>query len=191
MLKKLGMLLSAVGMMALLSSCLTQSIHPIYSDDTLVFDERLIGSFEDDEGVWTFSRDGNDSYTAVHVDDNGLVGEFEVHLAEINGALILDVYPKEWPDEASEMLSNFLIRVHCFFRVDAIDDVLTIAAMDSDWVEDHLKAFPGTLAYTLVDDAVVLIAETERLQAFVGAHVRNADAWADPDDFERLPVTAR
>lgn len=191
MIKKLGMLLPALGMMALLSGCLTQSIHPIYSDDTLVFDERLIGSFADDDGVWTFSRNGSDSYKAVHVDENGLVAEFEAHLAEINDALILDLYPTEWPDEASEMLGMFTVRVHWFFRVDAMDDALTLAAMDSDWVEDHLKAFPGTLAYTLVDDAVVLIAETERLQAFVGAHVRNADAWADPDDFERLPVTAR
>jgi len=187
----LVMLLWAMAMTALLSGCLTRSIHPIYSDDTLVFDERLIGSFEDDEGIWTFSRDGSDSYTAVHVDENGLVGEFEAHLAEINDALILDLYPKEWPNEASEMLGNFLIRVHWFFRVDAMDDALTLAAMDSDWLEDHLKAFPETIGYTVVDDTVVLTAETERLQAFVGAHVRNADAWSDPEDYERLPATER
>ena len=178
--------------MALLSGCLTKSLHPIYSDDTLVFDERLIGSFDDDEGgIWTLSRDGTDSYKAVHVDEDGLVAEFEAHLAEINDALILDFYPTGGFDEVSETLAHFLIPVHWFFRVDAMDDVLTLAAMDSEWVEDHLKAFPETIEYTLVEGVVVLTADTESLQAFVGAHVRNADAWSDPEDYERLPVTER
>jgi hypothetical protein len=191
----LVMLLSALGMMALLSGCWTKSIHPIYSDDTLVFDERLIGSFEDDEGIWTVSRDGSDaysnSYRAVHVDEDGLVSEFEAHLAEINDALILDVFPEDWPDEASEMVGQFVVPVHWFFRVDAMDDVLILAAMDSEWLEDHLKAFPETIGHFFVDDVVVLTAETERLQAFVGAHVRNADAWSDPVEYERLPVSER
>jgi len=187
----MGMLLCAAMMMALLSGCFTQSIHPIYSDDTLVFDERLIGSFQGDGNAWTFSRDGGDAYEVVSVDEDGLVGEYEAHLAEINGALILDLFPKEWPDEASETMGSFMVRVHWFFRVDAMDDALTLVDMDAEWVEDHLEAFPETIGHAIVDDRVVLTAETGPLQAFIGAHVRNADAWAEPGDFERLPVSER
>ena len=150
----------------------------------------------DEESPWeSAGSSGSDpysnSYKVVHVDEDGLVAEFEAHLAEINDALILDLYPTGGPDDVSDTLWIFLIRVHWFFRVDAMDDALTLAAMDSDWVEDHLKAFPEAIGYTIVDDAVVLTAETERLQAFVGAHVRNADAWSDPEDYERLPATER
>jgi len=177
--------------LAMLSGCVTQSVHPIYSEDTLTFDERLIGTFQQEDGVWTFTQAGRQSYEAVFVDENGVSASFDVHLARINDTVFLDLHADEWPDDGSEMLEMTLLPLHWFFRVDEIGDSLKISAMNEEWLADYLTDFPELVEHTVVDDRVLLTDRTERLQAFISAQVHNAEAWEDAGEFRRLPETRR
>lgn len=177
--------------LAMLSGCLTQSVHPIYSDETLVFDEKLIGSFEDSDGVWTFTQAGSRSYDAEHVDKRGVRASFEVHLAEINDTVFLDLYPDEWPDEGSEVLEAMVQPVHWFLKVEEIGDRLVVAELDNEWLAEYLADFPNLIRHTVVSDRILLTDNTERLQAFVSAQVNNVDAWGEGDALPRIPETRR
>lgn len=170
--------------LALLAGCITQSIHPLHSSDTVVFDERLLGSWTDDDAVWTFTADGAGGYRLEHRDDDGLVVA-EAQLVRLGETLFLDLQARELPAGASELYSALQLPLHTLFRVDELGESLKTSVFNPRWLEEHLAADPAAIAHTVADGRVVFTAGTEELQRFFHAHATTPGVWDQAIDMRR------
>ena len=175
--RKLLFYLSAV----LLGGCVPViSLHPLFTEEQVVFDEKLLGTWVDDpndpDTTWQFTRSDKrkNAYLLVFSDDNGKKGSFIAHLVKLEGRLFLDAYPSEvpWEPEDPEKVrwpynSLFLIPTHTFAKIESIGPQLKMRITNEDDVKKLLKEHPDSVKHTAIEDRVVLTASTKDLQAFV------------------------
>lgn len=173
----------------LLSGCLP-SLYQLYTDETLVFEEGLIGKWRTDEDdIWQFRKAGEKKYELRIYDMEEECVRFEVHLVKIKGMMFLDLYPDgEQINDLDDFYKMHLVAVHTFMKVDRIDPNLQLRIIDYDEVEDMLEDNPDALKHEVVDERIVLTATTEQLQEFVVAHVETifGDESDDASNMIRL-----
>jgi hypothetical protein len=153
------------------------SLHPLFTEKDLAFDEKLLGTWVDaNETMWQFS-DANKpekAYELIFTDKEGKKGSFVAHLVKLENRLFLDVYPSEPPwDEKDpnkvEWLYNtlFFIPAHTFIKIDSIDPNLTMRLTDDEKMNKLFEQDPNAVEHTSIEDKFVLTASTQKLQAFV------------------------
>jgi len=166
---------------ALLAGCVpVMSLHPFYTEEDVVFEEKLLGKWVDDpngpETTWEFKRieEPKNAYKLIFYDDEGKKGSFVVHLVKLQNKLFLDVYPSELPweieDESKLELpynSFFLIPVHTLIKIDFIGPQLKMWLTNEDEMEKLLKEEPDAVKHTFIEDRLILTASTKELQDFV------------------------
>lgn len=164
---------------ALLGGCVpVMSLHPLFSEKDVVFDEKLLGTWVDDsnETMWHFS-DANKpekAYKLIFTEEEDKKGSFIVHLVKLKDKLFLDVYPSEPPcDEEDpnkvEWAYNilFFVPVHTFIKINAIEPQLKLQFTDDDELEKLLKENPKAVEHMTIKDTPFLTASTKKLQVFV------------------------
>ncbi|MBN2129862.1 MAG: hypothetical protein JW741_10215 [Sedimentisphaerales bacterium] len=160
------------------------SLHPLYTEDTLVFRDELLGKWSDEEGIWEF-RDAGDMEYELRVFD-GKEGRFSAHLVQLEDMLFLDIYPA---DDTLEEMQSFsamhLVPAHTFMKVEQIVPTLVLRAIDAGTVGDLLEEDPNLLKHEEVDDRLVLTASTEALQAFMLALGHDEDLFGDATELTR------
>jgi len=172
----------------LLSGCLP-SLHQLYTDETLVFEEGLIGKWRaDEDDIWQFRKAGEKEYELRIYDMEKECGRFEAHLVKIKDMMFLDLYPdSEQINDLDDFYKLHLMAVHTFMKVDRIDPNLQLRIIDYDEVEDMLEDNPDALKHEVVDERIVLTATTEQLQEFVVANVKTIFGDTnDASDMTRL-----
>jgi hypothetical protein len=72
------------------------SLHPLYTENDLIFEKALVGTWVDEnpENTWTFSQSGEKEYKLIYSED-GKPGEFTAHLLKIKDKMFIDLYPAE------------------------------------------------------------------------------------------------
>ena len=165
----------------LLGGCVpVMSLHPLYTEKDLVFEEKLLGTWvdkpDDPETIWEF-KDPNEQEKVcklVFVDNKGDRGLFDAHLVRLEDKLFLDLYPGEppWGEEDPNKLvwpynTLFLLPAHTFIRVNGFEPGLKLQITDDDEMEKLLKEDPNAVKRESVEDGFVLTASTKELQAFV------------------------
>ena len=190
----------------LLGGCLPViSLHPLYSEKNVVFDEKLLGTWVDDpnkpETTWQFSRgyaadapETKKQYKLIYRDKDGKKGSFEAHLVKLNKQLFLDVYPSELPWEPNDpnkvqwaYNTLFLIPAHGFLKVNAAEPQLKLQIVLSDKCKEFLEKDPNAVERTIVEDRVVLTAQTKKLQEFFGKY-GDAEIYGDELVLTRQPA---
>jgi len=165
----------------LLGGCVpVMSLHPLYTEKDVVFEERLLGIWVDDpnspETTWEFNRieEPNNAYNLVFSDEEGKKGSFVAHLVKLQNRLFLDVYPSEppWEIEDPNKLelpynSFFLIPAHTFIRIDFIGRKLKMWLTNDEEMKKLLKEEPNAVKHTFIEDKLILTAPTNELQNFV------------------------
>ena len=173
----------------LLSGCLpVVSLHPFYTKQNVVSDEKLLGTWTDDpnepETVWQFQSidEPNDAYGLVLSDKDGVKGAFVVHLMKLEGRLFLDVYPSGAPWNMEDpnvsplpFNSEFLIRTH----------TLKMRLMLETELKKLLEEDPDVIAHVTVEDRPILTASTKELQAFVLKYADGDKLFTDEIILER------
>jgi hypothetical protein len=100
---KLFRFLLALPLAALLAGCSpVDSLHPLYTEQDVVFDETLLGQWGAETDGLNFARLGANEYRVVMSGKDEDTGQttsavFDAHLVELNGARFLDVVWKEHP----------------------------------------------------------------------------------------------
>ena len=167
------------------SACIP-SLHPIYTDEDIVFEESLLGVWAEpnSDETWAFTRsqEKGNAYRLVYADGNGKRGAFVTHLAKIKGQLFLDLFPEEPELESNDFYKGHLMPVHTFMHVAQIEPKLQLSALDADWLGKHLEKKPRALKHEIVDDTIVLTASTKKLQAFYIKHLKTEGAYDDPSE---------
>jgi len=166
---------------ALLGGCVpVMSLHSLYTEENIVFEEKLLGTWVDDpnspEAIWEFKRidEPKNAYKLIFSDDKGQKGSFVAHLVKLRNKLFLDVYPDElpWePDDPNKVKwlfnSFFLIPAHTFIKIDSIEPQLEMRLINDGKMEELLEDDPNAVKHTSIEDRLILTASTKELQAFV------------------------
>lgn len=102
---------------AILGGCVpVMSLHPLFTEEALVFEEELLGTWVDEgsqtqkeafrspdpnspKTTWEFQRPDEEErgYKLIFTDEEGKKGLFSAHLVKLGGRLFLDVYPANFP----------------------------------------------------------------------------------------------
>jgi hypothetical protein len=171
----------AVATGAALSGCYVQSLHPLYSDRTTLFDPALVGTWvseEDEEFVFTLEDTTRGTYTLV-CDESGATARFQAVLAEIEGTRFLDIFPEE-PANDNGFYRDHLMRVHSILKLELRADTLSVLDFDAEWLSTLAAEKKLTVPHVLLDGAVLLTATTEELQTFVRTYARTPEAFSEP-----------
>ena len=166
---------------ALLGGCApVMSLHPLYTEKDVVFEERLLGRWVDDpnspETTWEFSRieEPNNAYSLVFSDEEGKKGSFVAHLVRLQNRLFLDVYPSKppWEIEDPNKLelpynSFFLIPTHTFIKIGFNGPQLKMWLTNDEDMKKLLKEEPNAVKHTFIEDKLILTASIKELQNFV------------------------
>ena len=157
------------------------SLNPLYEQENIIFEQKLLGVWVDDvndpEVIWDFNRpDANkNEYRLVYTDDDNKKGIFQVNLVKLKERLFLDVFPASYPsgkDEAEDMKLTynvfFFAPTHTFIKVNSIEPHLNIQITNDDELEELLKEDPNAIEYVDVEEGgLVLTSSTKEIQAFV------------------------
>ena len=166
---------------AILGGCVpVMSLHPLYTEEDVVFEEKLLGTWVDDpkspKNTWEFSRAGakEKAYKLVYSDNEGKKGSFDVHLVKLENRLFLDVFPNQFPSEQQDWEKmkwayNFFFfeSAHTFIKIDSIEPQLKMRRTVGNEMKELLKENPNVIKHGLVEDKIILTASTKELQAFV------------------------
>lgn len=94
----------------LMQGCIP-SLHPLYSDNTLIKIDEIIGTWgdSDNEGdnklmittnsedglpnTWSFEKEGEKSYRLIQIDEDGRKAAFEAHFVKLGDDVFVDFFP--------------------------------------------------------------------------------------------------
>lgn len=181
---KLAMYLMAA---ALVAGCIP-SLHPLYTEDDLVFEPGLVGTWAgtSEDGRWAFEQAAPKAYNVTFVQE-GKPGRFEGHLLRIGEQLFLDLYPEQPEIDANDYYKMHLVPAHTFLRVSLAGDALSIRVMNYEWLGTLLEKDPKAVAHERIEEGmVVLTAAPKELQAFLRKHLEDKDAFDDAGEYRRV-----
>jgi hypothetical protein len=114
------------------------SINPLYSPDTIVFEESILGAWtlqNKESADWLFEKDRNSSYRIESIDGDKKV-IFEGYLVKLGENCFLDLIfheDQEWPEDGQE-----IILTHIIMKIDWQEDLLTLWLFDEniEWLKE-------------------------------------------------------
>lgn len=157
------------------------SLHPLFTGDGLIFEEKLVGQWIDDPNskeMWEFQKSGEKSYTFIFTDGKGKKGTFQADLGKLNDMLFLDIFPEKPDLKENDIYMFHLLPAHSFLKIDQIEPILKMRAMKPEKLTDTLKADPTLLKHEFIGtdlDRLVLTASTEELREFMIKYAGNEE----------------
>jgi hypothetical protein len=170
----------------MLGGCVICSLHPLYTDEELIFEEKLIGKWSAEDGIWEFRAGEPNTYQMRVLDEGGKEGRFVAHLVNLKDMTFLDIFPDgEAIGEPQAFYGFHLLPTHTFMKVDQIEPKLQLRVMDYDKVSEMLKENPNLLKHEVVEDRIVLTASTEQLQKFAVEYANEVGVFAEATELAR------
>ncbi len=174
-----------LGLILAATACVP-SLHPLFTEDSLIFEESLVGTWEEDDNIWQFRKSSSRSYKLIMTDAEGRKGEFETHLVKIGEHRYLDLYPVEPDLEENDFYKMHLLPTHTFMWVKQIEPNLQLSPMGPGAIKELVSQYPEAVKHEIVQDTVVLTAHTQELQAFVKKFHDFKGLFGEPGDLERV-----
>ena len=192
--QRLKLLVFPFGILLLLSGCIVRSLHPLYTDENVIFDARLIGQWteEDSKEIWEFSQQGEQRYKCVVYEEDGEQSILVARLLEIKGKMFLDFFPTELDRQEGIFYQLHILPVHSFAYVKQIEPTLQISFPSSDWLQELLEKNPDAIRHEVLGkDDIILSAPTEALQTFWLAHLDTEGAFAELSNLQRKQASTQ
>ncbi len=157
----------------ILGGCVVQSVHPLFTENELIFDANLVGIWSptDSNEAWQFTRNtAKDSkeYQLVYTDSDGKKGTFLAGLGTVGQDRYLNIYPEE-PNlpQNGGFYKNHLLAMNSFIKIKLSVPTLTGQTMDYENVKKLLEKKPKLLKHEIRGDELILTASTKELQKFM------------------------
>jgi len=209
-------MLVAYCLVVLLSGCVPVfSLLPLYTKETITFEERLLGTWLIDpnkpEDTWEFARleesaagclpadlqDQAAKCYCVNLTIEKRKASIIACLVKLQDRLFLDFMPSRFPGSEQDLESSdsevnamFCLRLHTFARVSFRGDQLMIRLTDDDGFKDLLKAEPKAVEYAMVEKRPILTVSTQDLQAFVTKYADDKRLFTEGEPLCRKPGSA-
>ena len=173
----------------LLGGCVP-SLHELYTEDTLVFEKKLLGQWTHEDEIWQFEKGGGEkSYDLTIIKKEEGRSVLVGHLVKIDDKLFLDLYPGEMELGVGDFYKMHLLPAHTFLKLEAIEPQLAMRAMMPDTLGKLLKEKPEIIKHETIDDRVVLTASPKKLQEFLKTHADYEDFFGDALELSRYVPT--
>jgi len=172
----------------LLGGCVL-SLHPLYAEKDLIFEEKLLGTWakNDSKETWQFKRaNGNKYYKMIYTDEEGKKGHFDAGLGKLNNMMFLNIFPQEPELKENDFYKFHILRVHSFIKIEQIEPTLKMRTMNPDKMKEMLENDPNLIKYEIVQDRLVLTAPTKELQEFMKAHANDEGLFGEPSEWKRV-----
>jgi hypothetical protein len=177
-------LMIAAGIMAISFSSCIFSLHPLYTEDTKLFREDILGKWwqKEDGQEWTFERMEQDpkGYRLTHVED-GKANQYDAYLIRLGDHLFLDLKPV-MPQKAEEELGNlaFFLPTHNFFKIDITGkEQMTVRFFDGEHLDELFEQRRIRIKHEKVEESYVLTASSEELQKFFLKYAEDDKAFSE------------
>jgi hypothetical protein len=183
----------AVAALMLFAGCIP-SINPFYTDSDLVFEPKLVGSWQTkktDEQLsqWRFEKSGDreKSYKLTVTEQKTKGGEFAAHFFKLGKESFLDLVPTkcDYASNQADLVGMAMVPGHLLMRVLEVGPELKLATCDYDWLKKFLTENPKSLANHQEGDAIFLTAEPADLQRFVLAHLGEEQLFTKGESMAR------
>ncbi len=194
----------------ILGGCIpVMSLHPLYTEENLVFEEKLLGTWVDDSNnIWEF-KDANEQEKMcklIFVDNEDKKGSFVARLVKLENSLFLDVFPNQFPCKAEKQKHQlvedkimltvkvspkwhyntfFFVPFHSFIKINSIKPHLKMQLTDDEGMGKLLAEDPNAVKHEIVDGTLVLTASTKELQAFVLKYADDSRLFTDEIIYSR------
>jgi hypothetical protein len=165
-------------MLALILGGCVPSLHPLFTENQLVFDSNLVGKWAEPNtsNYWQFAPDANSRYDVVFADDKGKA-KFTGCLGKIGNDTFLDIFPEDMNIPGNEYYKAHLIGAHSFLRVDLTHGGLNLQGMNPDGIDKLLKTDPNAIKHETAEKRTILTASTPELQKFVAKHAHDPNIY--------------
>jgi hypothetical protein len=154
----------------LVQGCFVLSLHPLYTEKDVVFDERLVGTWieaPDSGGAWVFEPTDEETAYLMKITKHGeLQGSFGAHLVKLGESMFLDLTPLE-SAAVDEFYSSHAILAHSIWRVDLNTDSLGLAALNHDWLKEAIEVGKVKIKHEKLEHMMLLTAEPPDMQNLV------------------------
>lgn len=177
-----------LGLVFCLTGCVL-SLEPIVPESEAIFDERLLGAWEEVSGsdVAVITRGAQNTY-AIQYSAGGRSGTFEARLGRLGGRLVLDVWPSPRDTDLPEPYRDVLISGHVLLALEVESDETRVAVLDPDAMLQAVRAGEIGMAYSTADDRVVLRADSAQLRSELSGWLKRPGALDRPEVFRRAAV---
>jgi hypothetical protein len=170
--------------LALAPGCLVRSVEPWLKNDSLVFEEDLLGGWigkaaDGGEVAMTFLRgEGLGGYVVQYASKDGQ-GTFAARLGKFGSDYYLDFRPKEGAPGVDGLL---LFPMHSVARLEIGTETLSVYVLNFEAVKNAAKLKRlRDLRYTWDDEnELVLVSTTEELQRFLLGLGRDSSLFNPP-----------
>lgn len=178
----------------ILGGCAVSSLHPLFTQNELIFDANLIGTWAsaDSNEICEFKPASGKSYECIYTNNNGKIGSFVAGLGKLENNMFLDIYPSE-PNMAENDFYKFhLLSTHSFVKIELLKDTLILCAMSPESIDSLLiKSKPSAVKHEKLEAGddnkrIVLTAPTKELQKFMlkYGNDKKAELFKDKDTRE-------
>jgi hypothetical protein len=173
-----------LGVVIFLAGCVP-SLHPLFTDKDLVFEQALVGSWveEDGKSTWTFQKSGENAYELVYT-ENEKPARFQAHLLKLGNYLFLDVFPEE-SDMKNGLYKGLLIPAHGFAKIRIEKDSVRLDYLNPDWLKQMVDEKKIKIGHDFIGDSIILTAETKDLQKFAVEYADDNKAFSYTTDLHR------
>lgn len=166
------------------SACLVVSLHPAYDDESIAWDEALIGAWIDKDDNSSMEIEASDwrSYRIKYVHPIE-TGTLTGHLTTIGNDRFLDLMPVKGEDRGS-----FLVPIHVMLRIRLDGDSLQLTPLAYRWFHERVKSRAGVAGLNLVEDQkqnAVISAPTSRLRTWLRLQPAEGAMFGSPAVFTR------
>ena len=174
----LGFLLS--GCSDLFDIKIPVSLHPLYTEKELVFEERLLGTWFDGDTKLMFKEGEDvDSYDLIFSDGEEKA-KLAAHLVKIDEMLFLDLASDISYADCNDFSAILLLPTHMFMKIEAVEPKLRIRFVN---MMEAIENDPKLIKHEIVEandlKYIVLTASTKELQAFVLKYADDSRVFTD------------
>jgi hypothetical protein len=172
--------LVVVGLLS--SACLVSSLQAIYDDESIVFDEALVGTWENRESEVTvaIARGEWRSYHVAFTDRFGTT-KWTAHMATVGAARFLNVRPEDGVERQA-----FLVATNGFMQIQIEDATVRVREPEYAVVLERVKS--GKLGLDAAIDLkqnVLITSSSSKVRAWLVAALKDEGLWADWKTFTR------
>jgi len=176
------LLVLIAGAAATLAGCFPLSVHPLYSDENVVFESALLGTWAIDVNESMVFETGEDKNYIVTYHSDQRSSRLEVHLVRLGQHYFADIYPEDHDlEEIMDQGYLPIIPMHLLFAVELNGDVLRMGVLDPDWLQSRIESGEMDIPYidALDDpgDFGFFTGTTEQLQRSFLKYAEDKDAF--------------
>ncbi|HAL45376.1 MAG: hypothetical protein A2Y12_19050 [Planctomycetes bacterium GWF2_42_9] len=153
------------------------SLHPLFTENELVFDANLIGKWSEPNSseYWQFSAAANNKYDVIYKDEQG-IGKFDGLLGKIGNETFLDLFPKDINLPGNDFYKAHLLGAHIFLKINLQSNGLSLLAMNPENMDKLLTQDPNAIKNEKANGRTVLTASTKELQYFIRRYSNDPNA---------------